>query len=69
MYDQCDTEGRQYNLVENIFDHKTDDHVAERANIYTSGDENNQGLTLVCLMERWDNKLGAPGGSQGKPPS
>jgi hypothetical protein len=26
MYAQCDTEGRQYNLIEDIVDHKTDRH-------------------------------------------
>jgi hypothetical protein len=34
MYAQCDTEGRQYNLMEGIFDHNTDGHDVERADMY-----------------------------------
>jgi hypothetical protein len=30
MYAQCDAEGDQYNLMESIFDHKTDGHVINR---------------------------------------
>jgi hypothetical protein len=29
MYAQCDIEGRQYNLMEGIVDHKTDGHAVE----------------------------------------
>jgi hypothetical protein len=31
MYAQCNAEGRQYNLIEGIIEHKTDDHVIDRA--------------------------------------
>jgi hypothetical protein len=34
MCAQCDIEGRQYNLMEGIIDHKTDGHVVEPADIY-----------------------------------
>jgi hypothetical protein len=34
MYAQCDIEGRQYNLMEGIVDHKTDGHVVEPADMY-----------------------------------
>jgi hypothetical protein len=34
MYAQCDIEGRQYNLMEGIVDHKTYGHVVEPADKY-----------------------------------
>jgi hypothetical protein len=34
MYAQCDIEGRQYNLMEGIVDHKTDGHAVEPADMY-----------------------------------
>jgi hypothetical protein len=34
MYAQCDIEGRQYNLMEGIVDHKTDGHATEPADMY-----------------------------------
>jgi hypothetical protein len=34
MYSQCDIEGRQYNLMEGIIDHKTDGHDVEPADVY-----------------------------------
>jgi hypothetical protein len=34
MYAQCDTEGRQYNLMECIIYHKTDGHAVDRADMY-----------------------------------
>jgi hypothetical protein len=34
MYAQCDIEGRQYNLMEGIVDHKNDGHVFETADMY-----------------------------------
>jgi hypothetical protein len=34
MYSQCDIEGRQYNLMEGIVDHKTDGHAFEPADMY-----------------------------------
>jgi hypothetical protein len=40
MYAQCDIEGRQYNLMEGIIDHKTDGHVVEPADIYIKHDRN-----------------------------
>jgi hypothetical protein len=36
MYAQCDIEGRQYNLMEGIIDHKTDGHAFEPADIHTT---------------------------------
>jgi hypothetical protein len=32
---QCDAEGRQYNLMEGIIDHKTDGHAVDRDDMYT----------------------------------
>jgi hypothetical protein len=37
MYAQCDIEGRQYNLVEGIVDHKTDGHAVEPADMSKHG--------------------------------
>jgi hypothetical protein len=34
MYSQCDSEGRQYNLMEGIVDHKTDGHAVEPGDMY-----------------------------------
>jgi hypothetical protein len=34
MYAQCDIEGRQYNLMEGIIDHRTDGHSVAPAEIY-----------------------------------
>jgi hypothetical protein len=34
MYAQCDIEGRQYNIMEGIIDHKTDGHAVEPADMY-----------------------------------
>jgi hypothetical protein len=34
MYAQCDIEGRKYNLMEGIADHKTDGHAVEPADMY-----------------------------------
>jgi hypothetical protein len=34
MYAQCDIEGRQYNIMEGIVDHKTDGHAVEPADMY-----------------------------------
>jgi hypothetical protein len=34
MYAQFDIEGRQYNLMEGIVDHKTDGHAVEPADMY-----------------------------------
>jgi hypothetical protein len=31
MYAQCDIEGRQFNLIEGIIDHRTDDHAVAPA--------------------------------------
>jgi hypothetical protein len=42
MYDQCYTEGRQYNLMEGIVDHKTDGHAVERADMYITHGSNKQ---------------------------
>jgi hypothetical protein len=34
MYDQCDIEGRQLNLIEGIIDHKTDGHAVAYADMH-----------------------------------
>jgi hypothetical protein len=44
MYVQCDTEGRHYNLMEGIVDHKTYGHVVERADMYIKHGSNKQGV-------------------------
>jgi hypothetical protein len=59
MYAQCDIEGRQYNLMEGIVEHKKDGSTVEPADMYinhgsntqlrkTTKGWNNQGLELVC---------------------
>jgi hypothetical protein len=40
MYAQCDIEGRQYNLMEGIVDHKTDGHAFEPVGMYTKHGSN-----------------------------
>jgi hypothetical protein len=40
MYAQCDIEGRQYNLMEGIVDHKTDGYAIEPADIYINHGSN-----------------------------
>jgi hypothetical protein len=40
MYAQCDIEGRKYNLMEGILDHKTDGHAIEPADMYTNHGRN-----------------------------
>jgi hypothetical protein len=42
MYAQCDIEGRQYNLMEGIVDHKTDGDSVEFADIYLKHGSNKQ---------------------------
>jgi hypothetical protein len=42
MYAQCDADGRQYNLVVGIIDHKTDGHAIERAEMYIKHGSNNK---------------------------
>jgi hypothetical protein len=42
MYAQCDIEGRQYNLMEGIVDHKTDGHAIEPADMYIKHGSNTQ---------------------------
>jgi hypothetical protein len=42
MYAQCDIEGRQYNLMDDIFDHKTDGHAVEPADMYIKHGSNKQ---------------------------
>jgi hypothetical protein len=42
MYAQCDIEGRQYNLMEGIVDHKTDGHAVEPADMYIKHGSNTQ---------------------------
>jgi hypothetical protein len=40
MYSQCDIEGRQYNLMEGIVDHKTDGHAVEPSYMYIKNVKN-----------------------------
>jgi hypothetical protein len=40
MYAQCDIEGRKYNLMEGIIDHKTDGHAVAPADMYIKHDSN-----------------------------
>jgi hypothetical protein len=42
IYAQCDIEGRQYNLMEGIVDHKTDGHAIEPADMYIKYGSNKQ---------------------------
>jgi hypothetical protein len=42
MYEQCDAEDRQYNLIEGIIDHKTDGHAIERSDMYIKHVSNKQ---------------------------
>jgi hypothetical protein len=42
MYAQCDIEGRKYNLMEGIIDHKTDGHAVEPAGMYIKNDIKNK---------------------------
>jgi hypothetical protein len=42
MYAQCDIEGRQYNLMEGIVDHKNDGHAVELADMYIKHGSNNK---------------------------
>jgi hypothetical protein len=42
MYAQCDIEGRKYNLMEGIVDHKTDGHAVEPAEMYIKHGSNNK---------------------------
>jgi hypothetical protein len=43
MYAQCDIEGRKYNLMESIFDHKTDEHAIKPADMYIKNGSNKKG--------------------------
>jgi hypothetical protein len=40
MYAQCDIEGRKYNLMEGIIDHKTDEHAIEPDDMYIKNGSN-----------------------------
>jgi hypothetical protein len=42
MYAQCDIEGRQYNLMEGIVDHKIDGHAIDPAAMYIKHGSNNK---------------------------
>jgi uridine kinase len=42
MYAQCDADGRQYNLMEGIIDHKTDGHAIEHDDMYIKNGSNEQ---------------------------
>jgi hypothetical protein len=56
IYAQCDIEGRQYNLMEGVFDHKTDVHAVKPADMYIKHGSNKQvrKTTKVCnLRVEW----------------
>jgi hypothetical protein len=42
MYAQCDIEGKIYNLMEGIVDHKTDGHAVEPSDMYIKHGSNNK---------------------------
>jgi hypothetical protein len=42
VYAQCDIEGRQYNLMEVIFDHRTDGHAVAPSEMYIKHGSNNK---------------------------
>jgi hypothetical protein len=42
IYSQCDINGRQYNLVEDVVDHKTYVHAVEPADMYIKHGSNTQ---------------------------
>jgi hypothetical protein len=42
MYAQCDIEGRKYNFMEGIIDHKTDGHAVEPADMYIKHGSHNK---------------------------
>jgi hypothetical protein len=47
MYAQCDIEGRQYNMMEGIVDHKTDGHAVEPADMYIKHGRNKKVRKIV----------------------
>jgi hypothetical protein len=56
MYAQCDIEGRKYNLMEGIVDHKTDVHAVETDDMYiTHGSNKKVRKTTKCwnLCVEW----------------
>jgi hypothetical protein len=68
MYAQCDIEGRQYNLMEGIADHKTDGHDVDPSDMYIKHGRNRQLRKTTKgwnLCVEWTYKLGSPGGCQG----
>jgi hypothetical protein len=42
MYAQCDIEGRHYNLMAGIINHKTDGHAVSPADMYIKHGSNNK---------------------------
>jgi hypothetical protein len=59
MYAQSDTEGRQYNLMEDIVDHKTDGHAVEPDDMYIKHGSNKQvRKTTKCwnLCVEWKDR-------------
>jgi hypothetical protein len=59
MYAQCDIEGRQYNLMEGIIDHKTDGHAVAPADMYIKHGSNKKvGKTTKVWHLRVEWKYG-----------
>jgi hypothetical protein len=64
MYAQCDIEGRQYNLMEGIIDHKTDGHAIEPDDMYIKHGINKQlrkktkGWHLCVEWKDWTTSWG-----------
>jgi hypothetical protein len=50
IYAQCDIEGRQYNLMEGIIDHKTDGHAVEPTDVYIKPGSNKK---VRKTTKRW----------------
>jgi hypothetical protein len=62
MYAQCDIEGRQYNLMEGIIDHRTDDHAVEPADMYIKHGSNKKVRNcLLILIMLVSNSQGVQG--------
>jgi hypothetical protein len=64
MYAQCDIEGRQYNLMDGIVDHKTDGHAVEPADMYIKHGSNKKvrgkSMVVTCVL---NGKMGPQAGS------
>jgi hypothetical protein len=71
MYAQCDKEGNQFLMLQDIVGHKTDGHAVERDGMYIKVGSNKQIRrtmkdSFVCWMGGWANILGTVGLPEGK---